>query len=71
MRTAIYIEDGLVQVVLAPETDQEKAILTLIEKKRRFRCTADPFMSVGAAGFVEKILRPMASAMSQPSLTIA
>ena len=33
MRTAIYIEDGILQVVLAPETDQEKAILSMIEKK--------------------------------------
>ena len=33
MKTAIYIENGLLQVVLTPETDQEKAILTLVEKK--------------------------------------
>lgn len=33
MKTAIYIEDGLLQVVLTPETDQEKAILVMVEKK--------------------------------------
>lgn len=35
MKTALYIEDGLLQVVLAPETDQEKAILSLVEKKEK------------------------------------
>lgn len=33
MKTAIYIADGVLQVVLTPEAEQEKAILTLVEKK--------------------------------------
>jgi len=33
MKTAPYIEDGLLQIVLTPETDQEKSILALFEKK--------------------------------------
>lgn len=33
MKTAIYIEDSILQVVLTPETDEEKAVLSLVEKK--------------------------------------
>lgn len=31
MKSAIYIEDGVLQVVLTPETEHEKAILKLAE----------------------------------------
>lgn len=37
MKTALYIEDGMLQVVLTPQTDQEKAILSLVEKKHLTR----------------------------------
>jgi hypothetical protein len=33
MKTAIYIEDGVVQLVLTPETEFEKNSLTSFEKK--------------------------------------
>ncbi len=34
MKTAIYIEDGIVQIVITPETDFEKsAINTIADKK--------------------------------------
>jgi len=33
MKTAIYIADGVLQVVLTPEAEQEKAILNLVKKK--------------------------------------
>ena len=33
MRTALYIEQGILQVVLTPETEQEKRVLDLIEHK--------------------------------------
>lgn len=32
MRTAIYIENGETQIVLTPETDNERAVLALAEK---------------------------------------
>jgi hypothetical protein len=32
VKTAMYIEDGVTQVVLTPTTDDEKAILALVEK---------------------------------------
>lgn len=35
MRTAIFIKDAQLQVVLTPETDEEKAVLNLVEKKER------------------------------------
>lgn len=33
MKTAIYIEDGTVQLVITPETDFEKNALSTFEKK--------------------------------------
>lgn len=33
MKTAIYIEDGVVQLVLTPESDFEKSSLASFEKK--------------------------------------
>ena len=33
MKTAIYIEDGVVQVVLTPESDFEKTALRMFEDK--------------------------------------
>ncbi len=33
MKTAIYIEDGTVQLVITPETDFEKNILSTFEEK--------------------------------------
>lgn len=35
MITAFYIEDGLEQVVLTPETDHEKRVLALLHDKSR------------------------------------
>ena len=32
MKTSIYIEDGLTQLVLTPETDFEKGVIDKIEK---------------------------------------
>jgi hypothetical protein len=32
MKTSIYIEDGLTQLVLTPETDFEKGVIGKIEK---------------------------------------
>lgn len=34
MKTAIYIERGVAQVVLTPETDAEKMALELLKEKR-------------------------------------
>ena len=34
MKTAIYIEDGVVQLVLTPESDFEKNALTMFQDKR-------------------------------------
>ncbi len=33
MRTAIYIENGLLQVIMTPEDDYEKGVIKGIEKK--------------------------------------
>ena len=35
MKTAIYIEDGVQQVVLTPETDNEKNILKSIQEHKK------------------------------------
>lgn len=32
MKTALYMEDGLVQVVITPETDMEKRLLDLLHE---------------------------------------
>lgn len=37
MKTAIYIEDGVTQVVLTPETDWEKQAISTLEKQN-FSC---------------------------------
>lgn len=34
MKTAIYIEDGVVQLVITPETEHEKAVVQLFEDKQ-------------------------------------
>lgn len=45
MKTALYIEDGLLQVVLTPETEPEKAILRLVENKETTRLYRGSFYS--------------------------
>lgn len=36
MKTAIYIQDGLTQLVLTPETDFEKGIVSKVDKGEQF-----------------------------------
>lgn len=35
MKTALFIQDGQLQVVLTPTVDSEQAILNLVEKKEK------------------------------------
>jgi hypothetical protein len=33
MKTAVYIREGVTQIVLTPETDLEKSVLNIVERK--------------------------------------